>query len=178
VPILGGSKCPFWANACAQSEQVHMLKLGIWHIPLGDTREQVVVDAVPLGAVEAGLVVIVCFQQPHDNEAFEGAAHGVEGPEGEVLFMPVRQTVAHPTTAVYLFAAVGRTEPVVDLLQNDGFVEADEAGQGGQHLQRGFVDQEFTHFVLHKRPLASGRVTASLVGRDCAPADQKWWSVS
>ena len=135
---------------------MEVLKLGKWHIPLSYALQQAVADAVPLSAVETRLVVVGDLQHAHDDEMVEGATHGVERPEGEVLCLPLANAVAHPETAIYLLAGVGDMQPVVDLLQDDGFVETNEASQGRQHLQGWFVNQQFAHNNLLESPVATG----------------------
>ena len=107
------------------------------------------VNGVPVGPVP--LVVGQAFH-PQDALGSQGgkdALDGSDGPERE-LFVPFGDGVIHPPPA--LLVAVGVAggvglldlEPVVDLLQEDGFVKADLNGEGGQDLERGFVNEEGT----------------------------------
>ncbi len=77
--------------------------------------------------------------QPPLLQALQGAAQGRVAEERE-LRLPLLDAVVDPAPSVALIG--GALEPVVDLLEDDGLVQADRHREARQHLQRWLIDEE------------------------------------
>ena len=112
----------------------------------GEGVEGLVVNRVPVHPKAALFAELARRDQAPLDEAFEGPLHGLLVlPPGE-LSVPLLQRVAHPppeNAARPLALVEGVQEPEVELLQDQGLVETQQASQARQDLKRRFVDQEF-----------------------------------
>lgn len=134
-----------WTSCPHRCGQIVHIGIVIEVGPYFELFEFFVVDGVPEGVVrwlDLGSKFL------GDDEAvgaqiFEDPSNGAHAPPGEILLLPVCVGVVAPPSAFAVAVVVAGfyldDEPVVELLDRDGFVESDSLGQARQHLQRRLI---------------------------------------